>query len=184
VKRKNLGYIRLKSRLTSVETFGKFGRRRSSGCDGKSSRGFISIRPGHAVGQGSSEGGDRDMSEHESGSQRGEVQTATRSGRKSLRLSRFLLDRDKENESNGHSQALSERRKAALEALDDGWCQDKRTKSGNNVLISIGEGKNTSSPPSSLSRDLTAKPNISRPGQLFAPSFSIYFRSRQARFET
>ena len=73
---------------------------------------IMGIRLGHAVGQGSGEGGDRETTEHESGSQRGEVQTTTRSRRQSL--SRFLLDRDKENESSGSSLAPSEKEKGGF----------------------------------------------------------------------
>ena len=51
----------------------------------------------------------------------------------------------------------------------------KWTKSGNEVLISIGEGKNTSSLPSLLSDhgDYTLPPLPTPSSQLSAPSFSI-----------
>jgi hypothetical protein len=166
VKRKSMGFTQLKQSIgIRGDVLENLAVGEASSVSGSPRKGlYMGIGLGHAVGQGSGEGDDRDMTEHESGSRHGEVQAATRSRRKSL--SRFLLDRDKENESNDSSQdAPSEKEKGGSRGFMGsirrislvGVGKHKRTKSGNGV--SNGEGKNTSLS-SLLSRDLAAKPNI------------------------
>jgi len=124
VKRKSLGFMELKEsigiRRDNLENLAVGEAPCVSGSPRKGP--YMSIWLGHVVGQG-----DRDMSEQESGSQQGEVQTATRSRRKSH--SRFLLDRDQENESNGSSQGAVRERERWLSRFSGfhptdifGWC--------------------------------------------------------------
>jgi len=166
VKQTSLGLIQLKRSIgIRGDVLENLAVGEASSVSGSPRKGlYVGIGLGHAVGQGGSENDDR---EHGSGSRHGAVQAATRSRRKSL--SRFLLDRDKENESNGSSQdAPSQKEKGGSRGFMGsirrislaGVGKHKRTKSGNEVLISIGEGKNTASLPSLLSGDLVTKPNI------------------------
>lgn len=128
---------------------------------------YIGIGLGRVAGQGSGEGSDRDADEHESGSQRGEVHSTKRNRRRSF--SRFLLDQGKENKVNGPSQgSLPEKEKDGSRRFMGsvrrislvGVGKHKRTKSGNVVLITKGEGKNTFSLPSSSSRNLAVRPKV------------------------
>ena len=67
-----------------------------------------------------------------------------------------LLRVQSEKEKGGSRDFLGSIRRISLVGVG----KHKWTKSGNEVLISISEGQNTSSLPSLLSRDLAAKPNI------------------------
>jgi len=174
LKRKSLGFVQLRKATGAAED-----REESHvGSDGLGTtesprKGkYIGIGLGHAAGRREVDGVDSKATEHEDD---GQAQEESRSRRKSF--SKFLLDRDKGDDSNGSSQGVLDKERDGSRGFMGsvrrislvGAGKHKRTKSGSGALLSISERNKVPPLPSSTrlpTTKLRVKPSANVPYSL------------------
>ena len=197
-KRKSIGFIQLKKSIAS----GVEDHQKRDVNDSPRKKRYVGIGLGRRTGRGiDGEACEGDASEPESGVVRHGDEQERRTRRKSF--SRFLFDRDRENESAPSTKCeASEKEKDGSRGFMGsvrrislvGGGKHKRTKSGSGILVSIGEGGRApplpsssflkSRPPSTQLPYLLPLPVTSSQLSLRIPSPSTYSSGKQSYSQT